>query len=477
MNDISNQSSHNTRRAALIVATLSSFLGPFMSSSVNVALPTIGQEFAMSAVLLGWINTAFLLSAATLSIPFGRLGDIYGRKKIYMTGVFVFTIASVLIALSSSGMFIILYRVLQGFGASMIFATGMAILISVFPASERGRVLGIIIAAVYMGLSSGPFFGGIITQQLGWRFIFWLNLPIGLVLLAVIFLMLKGDWAEAEGSKFDLIGSVILGLSLLSTMYGFSRLPETYTWYLLALGLAGIVIFTVYELQLKDPVVDIRLFRSNMVFAFSNLAALINYAATFAVSFMLSLYLQNVQGLSPQNAGLVLVSQPLVQAMFSPMAGRMSDRIEPRSVASLGMAFTLIGLVLLIFLDQQTSLYYIVGCLIFLGFGFALFSSPNTNAIMGSVNRQMYGVASAMVGTMRQLGMMFSMGVVMMILALRLGQAEIQADNIPEFITSMKTAFSVFAVLCFGGIFASLARGKVSREQPGEGQGPLANSH
>ena len=215
----------------------------------------------------------------------------------------------------------------------------------------------------------------------------------------------------------------------------------------------------------------------NRVFAFSNLAALINYAATFAVSFMLSLYLQNVQGLSPQNAGLVLVSQPLVQAMFSPMAGRMSDRIEPRSVASLGMAFTLIGLVLLIFLDQQTSLYYIVGCLIFLGFGFALFSSPNTNAIMGSVNRQMYGVASAMVGTMRQLGMMFSMGVVMMILALRLGQAEIQADNIPEFITSMKTAFSVFAVLCFGGIFASLARGKVSREQPGEGQGPLANSH
>jgi len=159
------------------------------------------------------------------------------------------------------------------------------------------------------------------------------------------------------------------------------------------------------------------------------------------------------------------------------MAGRMSDRIEPRSVASLGMTFTLIGLVLLIFLDQQTSLYYIVGCLIFLGFGFALFSSPNTNAIMGSVNRQMYGVASAMVGTMRQLGMMFSMGVVMMILALRLGQAEIQADNIPEFITSMKTAFSVFAILCFGGIFASLARGKVGRKQPGEGQDPLANSH
>ena len=454
---------HNTRRAALIVATLSSFLGPFMSSSVNVALPSIGREFGMGAVLLGWVNIAFLLASATMSIPFGRLGDIYGRKKIYMTGVFVFTIASVLITQAGSGMFIILCRALQGFGASMIFATGMAILISVYPPKERGRVLGIITAAVYLGLSSGPFFGGIITQQLGWRFIFWVNLPIGLTLLAVIFLMLKGDWAEAGGARFDLIGSVILGLSLLSTMYGFSKLPAAYTYYLIALGLAGIVIFTVYELKLEDPVVDIRLFRNNMVFAFSNLAALINYAATFAVSFLLSLYLQKVQGLSPQNAGLVLVCQPLVQAVFSPIAGRMSDRIEPRSVASLGMAFSLIGLVLLIFLGEQTSLYYIIGCLIFLGFGFALFSSPNTNAIMGSVERRMYGVASAIVGTMRQLGMMFSMGVVMMILALRLGQAEIQSDNAAEFILSMKTAFGVFAVLCFGGIFASLARGKMNR--------------
>jgi MFS family permease len=286
---------------------------------------------------------------------------------------------------------------------------------------------------------------------------------MGLLLLSVIFFMLKGDWAESKGSRFDLIGSVILGASLFATMYGFSKLPAGFAAYLIAAGLAGIMFFIIFELKLDDPVVDIRLFRYNMVFAFSNLAALINYAATFAVSFMLSLYLQQVRGLSPQGAGLVLVSQPFVQAIFSPLAGRLSDRVEPRTVASAGMSLTFIGLVLLNFVGRDTSIYFILGCLVFLGFGFALFSSPNTNAIMSSVDRRIYGVASAVVGTMRQLGMMFSMGIVMMILALQLGQAEIETANLDTFIGSMKTAFTVFAVMCFGGIFASLARGKMIR--------------
>lgn len=456
------------RRAALIVATLASFLGPFMGSSVNVALPSIGRDFGMSAVLLTWVNIAFLLSAATLSIPFGRLGDIYGRKRIYMMGVLVFTASSVLIALSTSGMMLIICRAAQGLGASMIFATGSAILLSVYPARERGKVLGITIAAVYLGLSCGPFFGGIITQNMSWRFIFWLNLPIGLLLLTVIFVMLKGDWAEAEGSRFDLGGSAILGLSLLAFMFGFSKLPANYAFYFLGVGAAGMAAFVILESRIKDPVVNIDLFRYNITFSFSCLAALINYAATFAVAFLLSLYLQRVRGFSPQSAGTLLVVQPLVQAVLSPVAGRLSDRIEPRTVASIGMGMTLIGLVLLTFIGPAISIYYVAGCLVFLGIGFALFVSPNTNAIMSSVERRIYGVASAIVGTMRQIGMMFSMGIVTMILALRLGQAEVGSGNISDFIGSMRTAFAVFAVLCLGGVFASLARGRLDRADSGK---------
>jgi EmrB/QacA subfamily drug resistance transporter len=404
-----------TKRAALIVATLSSFIGPFMGSSVNVALPSIGQDYSMGAVLLGWVNTAYLLAAATFLVPFGRLGDIYGRKKIYMWGVLIFTCSSVLIANSGSGVAMILIRVFQGFGASMIFATGMPILISVFPVGERGKALGITVAAVYLGLSVGPFLGGIITQQLGWRYIFWLNLPLGLLLLMIIFFMLKGDWAEAKGAKFDFVGSVILAAALLATMYGFTNLPSLFAIILIIIGLIGMTLFVVFESRIQNPVIDINLFRHNTVFAFSNLAALINYAATFAVGFLLSLYLQRLKGLSPQEAGLVLVSQPIIQAIFSPMAGRLSDKTEPRTVASLGMTLTLIGLTLLFFLDADSSIKYIIACLVVLGFGFALFSSPNTNAIMSSVERRFFGVAGAMVSTMRQVGMMFSMGIVMMI--------------------------------------------------------------
>ena len=452
-----------TKRAALIVATLSSFLGPFMGSAVNIALPSIGQEFSMGAISLGWVNTAYLLAAATFLIPFGRLGDIYGRKRIYMWGVLTFTFSSVLIANSDSSVMVILFRVFQGFGSSMIFATGMPILISVFPVGERGKALGITVAAVYFGLSTGPFLGGLVTQHLGWRYIFWLNLPLGLILLSVIFFMLKGDWAEARGSKFDFAGSMILAVTLLLTMYGFSTLPSLYSGVMIASGLLGIVAFLVVEARTENPVIDINLFRYNTVFAFSNLAALINYAATFAVGFLLSLYLQRLKGLSPQEAGLVLISQPIVQAVFSPVAGWLSDRTEPRTVASLGMTCTFIGLLMLLLVDAGSAITYIVLCLMVLGFGFALFSSPNTNAIMSSVERRFFGVAGAMVGSMRQIGMMLSMGIVMMILALFLGNSEIVPENHEQFVRSTRTAFAVFAVMCFGGVFASLARGKLNR--------------
>jgi EmrB/QacA subfamily drug resistance transporter len=443
--------------------TIASFIGPFMSSSVNVALPSIGKEFSMGAVSLGWINTAYLLAAATLLIPFGRMGDLYGKKRIFVIGLFLLMITSAILASSFSGAMVIAGRVFQGIAAAMLFATAMPILVSIVPPEMRGKAIGIVSGATYIGLSVGPLIGGLLTQQFGLRYVFWLYVPLALVLLALTYFMLEYTEERSEKTKFDIAGSAILGASLLLTMYGFSTLPSVLAGALTAIGIVGIIMFVMYESHTQAPLFDIDLFRRNTVFAFSSLAALINYAATFAIAFTLSLYLQQLRGLSPREAGLILVAQPVMQAIFSPYAGKLSDRIQPRTLSSIGMAIDCVGLLMLAFIRTDTSMVYIVGCLMILGFGFALFVSPNTNAIMSSVAKSSLGLAGATVGAVRQIGMMMSMGIVMMILALFIGKADIAPGNYQMFVQGLRIAFAVFAVACFGGVFASLARGKMER--------------
>jgi EmrB/QacA subfamily drug resistance transporter len=385
---------------------------------------------------------------------------MYGRKKVFTYGIVAYTISSLLSATSSSAVMLIAFRVLQGIGGSMVFATGVAILTSVFPAQERGKALGIYVAAVYVGLSLGPFLGGLLTEHFGWRSIFIANLPLGLVIIAGIIWKLKGEWADAIGERFDLRGSLVYGFAIMALIYGFSALPDALGAGMLVGGVVGILAFIWWETRVAHPLLDMSLFKANRVFAFSSLAALINYSATFAVAFLLSLYLQYTKGFSPQAAGTVLVATPAIQAVLSPIAGRLSDKVAPRLLASGGMALATAGLILLTLVGQGTAIWFIVSSLIILGLGFAFFSSPNTNAIMGAVDRKNYGVASATVATMRQVGMMMSMGITMLVFAVRIGRVEITPEHYSDFLESMTIAFLIFSVLCFGGIFASLARGK-----------------
>jgi MFS family permease len=282
-----------------------------------------------------------------------------------------------------------------------------------------------------------------------------------LAVIGVVLWKLKGEWTGAKGERFDFVGSVIYCLGLVALVYGFTLLPAPSGVWLIVGGAIGLAAFTRWEMRTRSPVLDISLFRNSRAFTLSNLAALINYSATFAVAFLISLYLQYVKGFNPQDAGLILVAMPAMQAIFSPLAGRLSDRIEPRLIASAGMTLTTVGLVIFVFLNEQTSLELVIGNLILIGFGFALFSSPNTNAVMSSAPKTAYGVASATLATMRQVGMVLSMGVAMLMFTLYIGRVQITPEYYPLFQQSMKTAFIIFAVLCFGGIFASLARGKV----------------
>ena len=454
-------SNGDSKRVVLLVVTMASFVFPFMLSAVNIALPTIGKELSLDAVTLGWIATAYLLSSATLLVPFGRIADIYGRKKIFTCGIVIFTLSSLFSGMASSVTMLISCRVFQGIGGAMLAGTVVALLTTVFPANERGKVLGINVAATYIGLSLGPVLGGILTQHLGWRSIFFLSAFLGLAVIGVVLWKLKGEWTGAKGERFDFVGSVIYSLGLVALVYGFTLLPAISGVWLIVGGAIGLSAFTRWEMRTRSPVLDISLFRNSKAFTFSNLAALINYSATFAVAFLISLYLQYVKGFNPQGAGLILVAMPAMQAIFSPLAGRLSDRIEPRLIASAGMTLTTVGLIIFIFLNEKTPLELIIGNLILIGFGFALFSSPNTNAVMSSAPNTAYGVASATLATMRQVGMVFSMGITMLMFALYMGRVQITPEYYSLFQESMKTSFIIFAVLCFGGIVASLARGKV----------------
>ena len=455
----------NDKQIVLVIACMASFITPFLASSVNVALPTINMDFAVpDQALLGWIVTGFLLSAAIFVVPFGRVADIFGRKKIFVIGLSIIAVSSLLCSISSSVQMLIASRLVEGLGSAMIFGTSIAILSSVFPAQERGKVLGINVAIVYLGASTGPLLGGIITAYAGWRFIY-----AGIMIYALLAALLaqkkiKGEWRCAQTGAFDVFGTIRYAAMLFALMYGLTLSPDKTGAYLLGLAVAIMVIFFRWELANENPVLKISVFRNNTVFLFSNLAALINYSATAAVAFLLSLYLQYMKGYGPETAGLILIAQPVVQAALSPLAGRLSDRVEPRIVASLGMALCVVGLTLFALLTPQTSLETILISLIFMGLGFAFFSSPNTNAIMSSVDKCDFGVASGMVSTMRLIGQLMSLGIAMLIFSVIMGHVEIAPGQTDTLMISIKLAFGVFAGLCVLGTIFSLARGKLERD-------------
>jgi EmrB/QacA subfamily drug resistance transporter len=459
-----NSEENSIRRYALFSATLSSFLTPFAASSVNIAIPIIGKQLNSSAITLPWISTSYLLASAVLLVPFGRMADIYGRKKFFLVGMVIDAVSSLICGLTNSIELLLIFRVFQGVGGAMIFGTGIAILTSVFPPGERGRVLGINVAAVYIGLSAGPFFGGFLTHNLGWASIFFLMAILEIIISVLIALKLKGEWAGAKGEKFDIIGSLLYGSAVFLVVYGVSTWKNNqFARWLLLPGAIFVIAFIITEMKVGSPVLNLKLFSSNVTFTFSNLAAFLNYSATAGAGFLLSLYLQVARGLSPQTTGLILFFQPLTQALLSPTAGRFSDKVEPRIVASFGMGLIAVGLFAFSLLKSDTHFQLVIANLILLGIGFALFSSPNTNAVMSSVEKKYYGVASAIISTMRLIGQTFSMSIVTLLFSIYMGKKNLTPEIAPMLIKNMKIAFATFAALCLLGVFASLARGRVRK--------------
>lgn len=449
------------QRSTLIVTTVTAFMAPFMLSSVNVALPALQAEFAADAVLLGWIATAYLLATAMVLVPAGKFADIHGRKKVFLAGIVVYTLGSFFAVLAPDIRWFLAMRAVQGLGAALFVTTSMALIASVFPPEKRGKGIGILVTAVYAGLATGPFAGGFLVQHFGWRSLFWVMLLLGTGSLLLALRFLRGEWAEAREEKFDLPGSLIYAAAVFCLVYGSTRMPEQVAWLLAAAGLLGLYLFFRLQRKAFSPIFPVTLLLENRVFLFSSLAALIHYGATFAVTFQLSIYLQYIKEMTPKSAGMVLMIQPVVMALFSAPAGRLSDRVEPRLLASAGMALTTLGLAVFVLLGAHTPVWLVAGNLALLGFGFALFSSPNMSAIMGSVARRQYGLASGTVATMRLLGQMGSMTVATIFLSIFIGRETIRPENYPLFLASMHACFLLFVFLCTVGIVFSLLRGSL----------------
>jgi EmrB/QacA subfamily drug resistance transporter len=440
----------------LAIATITAFILPFLVAAVNVALPTMARELKMEAVTMAWVGTSYFLAIGVVQVPFGRLSDIFGRRRLFILGLVLSTLGSFLGAFATSVPVLLASRVLQGFGSGITFNVAVAILSAVFPGKERAKALGISQSGTYLGLSLGPLFGGFLTEQFGWKSIFLISGILGALLVIMVITGLKAEWREARGEKFDIKGSIIYIIGIASFFYGFSSLPSLTGIILCPIGAAALVLFVWWESRVPSPIFNINLFRGNRVFIFSNIAALVTYLATFAINTLLSLYLQYIKGFRADKAGLVLICASVLMTTFTILAGFLAQKVESRLLATLGMGLDLIATVMLIFLGNDTAIWYVILALMIYGTGIGLFVSPNTNAIMGSVDKKVLGVASGTLGTMRTAGMMLSMAITMVLFSVYIGAAEITSAYYPQFLTSVRVGFIIFSACGLGGLIAQM---------------------
>ncbi len=450
--------------STLFVVSITAFMGTFLVSAINIALPSIEKSFSLTAIELSWIVTAYLLATAMFLLPVGKWGDMKGNTRLFKIGLVIFTIASAVCAFAPNGTWLIAARFLQGVGSAFSNTTGNAILVSSFPPRNRGQVIGISVSSVYAGLALGPFIGGIIIQQFGWQTLFYIAVVLGVACIAVATMFLRGEQTIAhETGKLSMGGTFVFMIGLAALVYGSSLIPSWSGWALMFLGIVCLVAFWMMETRSANPVFDTKLFTRNKLFAYSNVAALINYTATFAIVFFLSLFLQKIKGLSPREAGGIIIAQPVMMAFFSPMVGKLSDRVQPRYLATIGMSMCAIGLAALGLVNSETPIAIIVAILVWEGLGFAFFSSPNMNTIMSSVERTQYGQASGIAASMRVFGQIVSMIIVTLFIAALFQGKSVNAVSDTIFMNVMKWGFLTFAMINLVGIYFSFTRGNVKR--------------
>ncbi|MCL4377066.1 MAG: MFS transporter, partial [Actinobacteria bacterium] len=400
--------SRSIKIQTIIIVAIGTFMSALDASIVNISLPNISTYFNVTLTTIEWVILSYLIVISSLLLTYGRLGDLYGHKKIYIMGFIIFTIGSLLCAFSPTILLLVLFRALQAIGAGMLMAMGPAIITINTPPKDRGKFLGTIAVSVSIALAIGPALGGFLTSFFGWQSIFLINVPIGIT--AFIWAIKSVPITKSyEIQPFDFAGAVFLFLSLVGIVFPLSfadKLGWNNPFIIVSLtaGLIFFILFFITEKRIKHPMLDFSLFK-NRIFSMGNFSLLLNFMAQYIVALLVPFYLIQLREMTASEAGLIIIANPIVVIIIAPIAGFLSDRWDTRYLSSIGMLFTSIGLYLLSTLKADSRIFIIIVYAAISGLGIGLFQTPNNNAIMGAVSHNRRGTASSMLATMRNLGM------------------------------------------------------------------------
>lgn len=441
-------------RYVIIIGILCSFAVAFTSNALSVALPTIAMDFNLSNIMQNWVVNIYLLIIACASVPIAKISSKYGLKRTLVIGLVIYIAGALFSGFSINENMLFLSRFIHGIGSAVLFVNVMAIITAQIPSKNRGQAVGFTIMGVYVGLTSAPTIGGILVQNFSWRAIFYITLP--LILLSIYLLSkIEKEWAVDVDKSIDKVGSLLYILSICLLMYGFTILNSKIGLILSFLGVLVLICFIKFELKLENPIYEIKLFK-NLKYTSSNIASFISYFATFVVTYILNYHFQYLMNLSPQTTGIILIVSPLLMALCAPFSGRLSDKIDPQKLAAIGMSMVSIGMLLLCFLNESTPLYMIIISMILHGLGFGIFSSPNSNIILGSVEKKYIATASASLSTVRTIGQSFSLGLLTLIFSFIMGNVIIVPSNYPLLVQSSQITMIFSTIFCIIAVVLSL---------------------
>jgi len=453
-------------KVLLIACCAGVFMMPFMSTMMNLALPSIESEFHVGSKALSLVLMVFLLASVTVMVPLARTSDIIGRKKIFIAGVAT-TLAGALIGILSPSFEILLVsRFVMGAGSAALSVSSVAMLTDAFPLEKRGLAIGIQSTFIYVGIALGPPVGGFICDHFEWRYLFLFMIPIAIFALIFI-LRYKKETRSDAWKTMDYRGALIYGATIMTTMIGVINLPNIWAIAMIAVGLVMLLFFIRTMKRTNSPILEISIFK-HRVFSRACIAAYMNYAASHSVGFFMSLYLVNLAGLSQSEAGMILLIQPLFQVFLTALFGSISDHIrDKRILPTAGMTIICVGVLMIMFLKIEYNMFYVIALLTLLGIGYGMFAAPNTNAVMSALPPKNRGEASAMIALVRQIGMMTSVGIAGCCIVLIMGSADnlTDPDTWESFIRVIQTAFAICLAMCIVGTFFSWFRGDTPKKK------------